>query len=116
MKTPLVPSVTTFIIAALATGLFMSHATQAKTNAPSDTIATSGAIATYTVNYVDKVDTISQTTQHALQYLDYQGQLEIYNQARQTIADIGKQTRQINNQIAQTGAGENWTDSDNAAK
>ncbi|WP_394172485.1 hypothetical protein [Thalassotalea litorea] len=83
-------------------------------DAPSSTARTT--VSAYTVNYVQEVDIIAQKTQHSLQYLEYTGQTQIYQQARQTVLEIGKQTQQLQNRVALTGTGEHWSDSDNAAR
>lgn len=111
-----------FTTLALSTALLMSQAAFATGNdgATVSASANPSTIDVYTVNYVESVDSISRQTQHALQYLTYQGQMDIYHQARRTILEIGAQMHQLDGQLAQSGKnstmGENWSRADNAAK
>ncbi|QDP01894.1 hypothetical protein [Thalassotalea sp. PS06] len=100
----------TLAMTLLSTALMVSLPSQANDEKPENAVSVTDV---YTVMYTQKADLIAQKTQHTLQYLNYQGRLDIYEQARKTIADIGQETSQFDQQLAR---GETWKDSDNAAE
>ncbi|TKB46019.1 hypothetical protein [Thalassotalea mangrovi] len=102
----------TLAIALLSTSLVLAQTAKAE-QALSVTEQVTMPMQTYTVTYQGNVDTLAQKTMHALQHLDYQAQLDIYQQAHYTIQNIGEQTRHFNNQLAQN---QSWPATDNAAE